>query len=572
MQAIDYAIVIAYLSIIAVIGLRYRKFNSSLESYYLGDRRISWWPLGLSGCSSYIHVSDLSALVSLMYLTGARSLWITHFFWGWITIAFYMAYQGTWIRRVGARTFPEMVQIRFGASRQANLAALVTALFLLVLLVFNLAYVCIGVGKFVSVFWPQHRTLVLAALFGSVAFYVLGAGLRAVVVADMVQALMIVCGSMVVAFLARDAGESLYRSTEWSARLQIIPTWSEVAKPVFHGASISDGWSAMMPLLLANLPWLALRVAAGPNVWDFHFFCAAKSSRDAALAGALWTITNASRWVLAAAVLALGASVKGRSLSFDSEQLFSQVMQGLPIGFRGLMVAVLLAAVMSTLDVLVHLTGMTVSLDLLPRLNRKRWDDRQLLSFGRVVSALGLATGFWFAGQTGSVVFIWETMIFDVVPIILPASVLIWHWRRFGPKAFIASTVASFVLVVAKHVLNGVIGQQISVSACMLVAIGVSVAFGFILEPTSNEAADSFFRRVRPFGWWGPSLRERAKWEGLLDVANGLMCTGLQIVISLIGFFYVFGKADVLRWATATMACLCVTLYFSWYRRLPKRE
>ena len=107
-----------------------------------------WWLLGMAGCSSYIDMTGTMAMIGALYYLGLKSIWMTHIFWGWLIIAGYMAYQAKWIRRSGVMTFAEWNETRYGKNKDAEMARLAAASFLLLLMVFNLIFVAVGVGKF----------------------------------------------------------------------------------------------------------------------------------------------------------------------------------------------------------------------------------------------------------------------------------------------------------------------------------------------------------------------------------------------------------------------------------------
>src|SRR5512139_1731441 len=168
LHALDLAIIGLYLAAMAGIGLWVRRqATRRLDSYYLADRNIPWWMLGLSGCSSYIDVGGTMVMVGALYYLGLKAIWITHIFWGWLMISLYMAFQAKYIRRSGVMTFAEWNETRFGATRDAEYARLAAAVFLLVLMVFNLMYMAVGTGKFVEEFLPFARWQSTLIVFGA---------------------------------------------------------------------------------------------------------------------------------------------------------------------------------------------------------------------------------------------------------------------------------------------------------------------------------------------------------------------------------------------------------------------
>ncbi|MBD3224546.1 MAG: sodium:solute symporter, partial [Caldithrix sp.] len=142
LHVIDLILIAAYLVLVALIGFWVqKKATKHRDSYYLADRNIPWWMLGLSGCSSYIDIGGTMAMVGALYYLGLKSVWATHIYWGWFIIAFFMAFQAKWIRRSGVMTFAEWNRTRFGQNRDAEKARIAAAVFLIVLMIFNLMYI-----------------------------------------------------------------------------------------------------------------------------------------------------------------------------------------------------------------------------------------------------------------------------------------------------------------------------------------------------------------------------------------------------------------------------------------------
>ena len=89
---LDLSIIAIYFVALLLIGFVVRKrATKKLDSYFLGDRAVPWWMLGLSGCSSYIDIGGTMAMVGVLFYLGLKSIWITHIFWGWFMICLYLA-------------------------------------------------------------------------------------------------------------------------------------------------------------------------------------------------------------------------------------------------------------------------------------------------------------------------------------------------------------------------------------------------------------------------------------------------------------------------------------------------
>ena len=201
-------------------------------------------------------------------------------------------------------------------------------------------------------------------------------------------------------------------------------------------------------MLLAGFGWLIFRVLAGPNVWDFQFFLSVKSPRDASLAAGTWTVGYTLRWIIACSFLVLGIVHLGSSAGFDAEKIMPLVLKKLPIGLQGIFMAVLLAALMSTLSAMINVTSSVVTNDFLARYWAKNMTGKQLVRAGQLASVGAITLGFVFSLAFNDIVSAWETMIFVVVTMILVPSTCRWHWWRFSAKAFVWSMIATAAFIV----------------------------------------------------------------------------------------------------------------------------
>src|SRR5512136_2304671 len=200
---LDLVIIAVYLFAVAMVGVVVRKqATKKLDSFYLADRNIPWWMLGLSGCSSYIDIGGTMSMIGLIFYLGLKSMWATHIFWGWFIICFYMAFQAKYIRRSGVMTFAEWNETRFGATREAEAARLAAATFLLVLMICNLMYMAVGTGKFVEEFLPLPRWASSLFVFGVVGAYVTLGGFFGVILTDIFQTVLIAVGAVVLTVMA----------------------------------------------------------------------------------------------------------------------------------------------------------------------------------------------------------------------------------------------------------------------------------------------------------------------------------------------------------------------------------
>lgn len=579
---VDLSIIGLYFAGMLLIGfIVQRRATKKLDSYFLGDRAVPWWMLGLSGCSSYIDVGGTMAMVGVLFYLGLKSIWITHVFWGWFMLCLYMAYQAKYIRRSGVMTFAEWNQTRFGATREAEAARIAAALFLLVLMVCNLMFMAVGTGKFVEEFLPLPRWESSLLVFGVVGTYVTLGGFFGVILTDIFQTVLIAIGTVVLTVMALHGNGAttslLAKGPDW---LSLAPTWSLWSGYAEHVPKSYQEYQAFGPVVLAGFLWMVFRLLAGPNVWDFQFFLTTRSPRDASLAAGLWTVGYTMRWFIGLAFLVLGIRLLGSEAGFDAEKIMPLVMHRLPEGMRGIFMAVLLAAQMSTLSAMINVTGSVVLNDFLKRYLAKQFTEHKLVRLGQLASIGAITLGFLFSLGFRDVVSAWETMIFVVVTMILAPATMRWHWWRFGARAFVWSMASSAAFIVLQKILFPQWSISITLTVDVLASLALTLIFGAWFKPADLEVLVAFYARVRPFGFWGPVRAEAVK-RGLvpgrdpmpkIDLLNGFITAVFQLSMALVPF-YLFLRQWAQFWLwLAALVGLSFVLYFTWYKNLPSRD
>ncbi len=584
---VDSAIVVAYLAMVVLIGFAIRnRATQGTESFFLADRSIPWWMLGLSGCSSYIDIGGTMAIIGLVASVGMKSVWITHIAWGFFMMGFFMAYQAKWIRRSGVMTFAEWNRTRFGSTRSAETARVATALFLLVLMTCNLTLLAVGTGKFAEVYLPYPRWVSTLCIFTLVGLYVTLGGFLGVILTDIVQTVLIAIGACILFAMAlRSDGAAELLAAKPEAWLETAPAWSLWPG---YAESTSSGflqYEAFGPFLLAGLVWCVFRLLSGPNVWDFQFFLSARSPRDASLAGGLWTLGFALRWLIVFGCIVLGSRyLVGGGDSFDPESTLPSVLRGLPTGLRGLFLAVLLAALMSSLDAAINVTSSIVVNDLLKRYFAKHMTDRGRVRAGQLAGVAILITAFAASFFFEHIVTVWELIIFVVLTLILVPATFRWHWWRFSARAFVAGMVGSGVLIVAILLVQASVYPDMSASTRLMLSVVGSLVItyvaAFLTRPTEMETLVAFYAQVRPWGWWGPVRREAVRRglvaaddkEPLFDVVNALVAPVFQVCLFMVLFLTALRQWPRAGFWTVVLVASTAILYFTWYRRLPERE
>ncbi len=579
---VDLVIIIVYFIINALIGLYVQKrATKQVDSFFLADRNVPWWMLGLSGCSSYIDIGGTMALVGAMFYLGLKSIWMTHIFWGWLIISFYMAFQGKYIRRSGVMTFAEWNVTRFGEGRDTEMARIAAATFLLVLMVCNLMFMAVGTGKFAEEFLPFERWQSALIVFGVVGVYVTLGGFVGVIATDVFQTVLIAIGAVVLGVMAFQdvpaVAVSAARDPQWWS---LAPVWTLWPSYVHDTPQAYQHYYHFGPMLMAGGAWVIFRILAGPNVWDFQFFLTVKTPRDASLAAGVWTVGYTLRWIIACAFLILGMYWLGAQAGFDAEKIMPLVLKRLPVGMQGIFMAVLLAALMSTLSAMINVTSSVVTNDFLGRYWAKNHSPKALVRLGQLASVGAITLGFIFSLSFNDIVSAWETMIFVVVTMILVPSTFRWHWWHFSAKAFVWGMISSAAFIVAQKLFYGTLGVVETLALDTIASLVLTLAFGLLMKPTDMDVLVKFYSKVRPFGFWKP-VRLEAERRGLvpvndpnprLDILNGFLSVFFQVGMALLPFYFFLREWGAFTGTLLGVLALGAVLFFTWYKHLPARD
>jgi Na+/proline symporter len=183
------------------------------------------------------------------------------------------------------------------------------------------------------------------------------------------------------------------------------------------------------------------------------------------------------------------------------------IVEFLPAGLLGLMVASMLAAFMSTIDTLLNWGSSLVVNDLYRPSIRKAANERHYVRVAQLcvvgLMLVGGATAYLMQSIRGA----WE-LFFGMTVGIGGVYVARWWWWRVNAWSEIAAWVSTAVVYVGLHLANPAIefGWHLIITALVSSACWVVVALA--TPPTDEAVLVAFYERVRPNApWWGPIAR-----------------------------------------------------------------
>ncbi|MBK1878975.1 sodium:solute symporter [Pelagicoccus mobilis] len=431
---IDLVIVVAYLVGITAIGCYSgRKSSESSSSYFLASRSIRWPTVGLALFATNISTVHLIGLAASGYDQGmvvGNFEWLAPFLLIVLGLVFAPFYFRTKIS-----TLPEYIEGRFGPRSRTVLAimAVVGALFIHIGVTLYAGAVVFQSFVDLDIIWS------ILIISGLTLLYTAIGGLKAVVVTEAIQTVILILGAGAIAFFAFDAlGDRGITSLEGL---------KAAAKPDQLSMIRTEG----------DFAWYAMLL--GYPVLGIWYWCSdqtivqrvlgAKTERDAQL-GPIFAGFIKILPVLFMVLPGVIGYVLFKDIIAENKDatLVVMIQQLLPVGLRGIVVAGLLAALMSTVAGALNSTATLVSIDIVKRI-KPDTDDKKLVSIGRGTVAVVLLLAIAWSTQGERFGGIFEG-INQMIAVLAPpiSTVFIWgiFWKRGTSAASFWTLIGGFAL------------------------------------------------------------------------------------------------------------------------------
>ena len=323
--------------------------------------------------------------------------------------------------------------------------------------------------------------------------------------------------------------------------------WFNVA----HYALRPWDWIATALASLVLLPTLEVRASAPGTVRaieaDALVLAAPAGDGGGELRLSLRPEGSADDW-RPAPLVAVGQSVESGALvaRTDSETAYATMMaRYLPAGLLGLMVASLLAAFMSTVTTHINLAASYFVNDVYRRFVARAADERHYIGVARIASAAVLAISgtLAFFAESISELFLFLLAFLSGVG---PVYVLRWLWWRVRASTEVTAMLVSCATSTALTFLDqgwrlGPLspGGELSSEGRLILTVLVSTACALasMLVTRTSDPAElvPFYRRVRPFGAWGP-VRARAGLAAPRGELLQALLGSLASLVAILGF------------------------------------
>lgn len=537
LAAIDIIIIIGYLVLTIIIGFYIsKKASRNMKSYFLGGNSMPWYVLGISNASGMFDITGTMWLVALCFVYGLKSIWIP-WLWPVFNQIFLMVFLSAWLRRSNVMTGAEWIQTRFGNRTGATLSNIIVIVFAIVSVIGFLAYAFQGIGKFAYTFLPHAiesgslGTIELTPniygliFIGITAIYVVKGGMYSVVLTEILQFAIMTIASIAVGIIAMNlvSPETLQAMVpaDWYNIFfgwELTMDWNGTLEAA-NQKIMDDGYElfAIFFTMMVFKGFLVSLAGPAPN-YDMQRILATKSPREASLmSGFVTLVLFFPRYMLIAGVAVLGIvglneaglgpiEVSGGT---DFELVLPYVIRNyLPVGLLGLLIAGLLAAFMSTVAATVNAAPAYLINDIYKKYINPDASDKTYVQMSYLATVVVVVVGVAFGFATESINSVTQWIVNALFGGYAVANVLKWYWWRLNGYGYFWGMVAGIVAALGLPYLDvsfiPVTPDLAKFPIMMTVSLIGCIAGSLLTAPQPEEELMSFYRTVRPWGFWKP--------------------------------------------------------------------
>lgn len=474
LHTVDWLIILGYFLIIMALAWHViRKRQETPTDYFLAGRHLGWFIVGASIFASNIGSEHLVGLAGSGATDGVAMAHYELHAWcllvlGWVMVPFYM--------RSKVFTMPEFLEKRFSPASR-------TVLSLISLVAYVLTKIAVGIfagGIVFSVLLPEVNLFGLDSFWvGSIlvivftGIYTILGGLRAVAYTEAMQTIVLILGSVLVTIFG----------------LKALGGWGELR--AIAGSEMFNLWKPLVPAGIEGT-WAPVR-EAGRMAWYFNdnypwigmLFCAPiiglwywctdqyivqralgapneREARRGSIAAAFLKLLPVFIFIIPG-MIAFALAKSGQNPVIQ-EQLFGAggelirteaqkafpllVATVLPVGVRGIVVAGLLAALMSSLAGVFNASSTLFTMDFYSRL-RPKVSQARLVWMGRIATTVMVLIGlFWIPvirGGRGLYDYLQGVQAYLAPPIFVVFFLGVF-WKRMNAKGCLSALLTGFAL------------------------------------------------------------------------------------------------------------------------------
>jgi SSS family solute:Na+ symporter len=455
MVLIDWIVIaLFFLALVGIVVWVFLQRDKDTKDYFLAGKDAGWVSIGSSIFASNIGSEHLVGLAGTGFISGMAmahweiQAWVILLL-GWVFVPFY--------DRIKIFTMPEFLERRFSAGSRSILSIISLVSYVLTKVavtvyaggvVFKEVF---GIESMwgIDFFWISAIGLVVVT-----GIYTVLGGMKAVMYTSVLQTPVLLIGSIVILFIG----------------LTKVGGWGEVQRIA------GDNMHLMRPISDPEFPWPGVILAS--MVIGFWYWCTdqfivqrvlsgrnQREARRGTILGGYFKLLPVFIFLIPG-MIAFALSQKGLLNVASSDSAFAaMVAQLLPIGFKGIVVCGLLAALMSSLASLFNSSAALFVGDFYKKIKPKA-SEEHLVTVGRIATIVVVILGVaWIPVMLGLGKVLYEYLQ-AVQGLLAPAIATVFllgvFWKRTTAKAALWGMISGFTIGMFRLFLNVTVGVKVA--------------------------------------------------------------------------------------------------------------
>lgn len=534
LEILDYVVILVILLSLIGVGLFFtKKGGEDMDSFFVSGRSLPWYIAGTSMIATSFAADTPLWVSALVREKGIHYIWQ---FWAPVigSVLAVIYFSRKW-RRMAFVTDIEFMEARYGggpAKAMRGWSGLYGAVFFCPLISAWVIKAMETIGREAVGLPPEYQVPVTIAVV-AVALLMCGlSGLFGVVYTDFIQFILATFGTVLLAVLAvREVGgldilvEQLRAMDGWTGNeLNFAPKLGD-------GAGQLSVWNAIG---FFGFLWVGVALSGG---YQAQRLLASKDAKNASFAQLLHSVVYYSLmawpWILVAlcSLVLIPELEEGVQASAAYPRMIVMVM---PVGLKGLLVAALLAAFISTISTLFNWGSSYLVNDIYRRFINRDANEKNYVFIARILTVAMAAAGATISIYAKSIQDL-LTLAFVLMSAAVVPGVVRWLWWRTTGKAELIALFVGWITAILLLFVNlfdnsftdqlfgaglNAAGEQLHLSNdpnllgarmfFMVVVVGLAVVISSLLtKPEEMDRLKAFAARARPFSFgWRPVIRE----------------------------------------------------------------
>lgn len=430
---------ILYLVIMLVVGYMVSRRTKNHADFLLGGKQLPGWALAFSERATGESAWLLLGYTGFVFATGLSGVWVaigiaTGIVFAWLFLAKRFMKEA---EETGALTLPGYLAYRFG--KHGKIILWLSSILIFSFMMFYFGAQIAGAGK--TLFTVFHIPPVIGAILSVVVVITLAfvGGFVTVVWTDMIQALMMLVTLVVLPIIA------LYHIS--AADLSISQALVAAGPSMDSWTGGAIGFSLGL-LLFNNFAWFFGFLGGQPQLSArFMALRSKKEAKEGSFVAITWTILAYG----GAFMIGLTALTLYQGQVFDDVEMILpfMILDLMPPWIAGILLAGILAAIISTADSQLLVITSSVSEDIIRHALNWNLTEKRLVLISRLTIIVAGIVGLIIALTSKSLVFLVVSWAWAGVGCTLsPAIILTFFWKRYSGIGVIATIITGFVSTV----------------------------------------------------------------------------------------------------------------------------